>query len=171
MDNRWHRRTPLWAPAWGAVSGLSARGREGFHPPGAYFSHAGKVGKRALRGFAPKDPSFGNRVVERFVLEMMSVVGLPTNLGTLQQSACRPRRHKLRIACFRLSAKIRSLHCAISALSAAALRRLRSETPACGRVSFPHRTRCAGLRRGPRAAGQESSCFLASLAVYGAART
>ena len=34
------------------------RGREGFHPPGAYFSHAGKVGKRALRGFAPKDPKF-----------------------------------------------------------------------------------------------------------------
>ena len=34
------------------------RGREGFHPPGAYFSHAGKVGKRALRGSAPKDPKF-----------------------------------------------------------------------------------------------------------------
>ena len=31
---------------------------EGFHPPGAYFSHAGKVGKRALRGSTPKDPGF-----------------------------------------------------------------------------------------------------------------
>ena len=36
----------------------------------------------------------------------------------------------------------------ISAPSAAALRRLRSETLACGRVSFPNRTRFAGLRFG-----------------------
>ena len=32
---------------------------EGAHPPGAYFSRAGKVGKRALRGFTPKNPGFG----------------------------------------------------------------------------------------------------------------
>ena len=31
---------------------------EGLHPPGAYFSRAGKVGKRALRGSTPKDPGF-----------------------------------------------------------------------------------------------------------------
>ena len=29
---------------------------EGLHPPGAYFSRAGKVGKRALRGSTPKNP-------------------------------------------------------------------------------------------------------------------
>ena len=39
-----------------------------------------------------------------------------------------PRRHKLHIACFHLTAKMRSFRCA----------------------SSPHRTRCAGLRRGPR---------------------
>ena len=99
------------AQLYAAIGSLAG---EGFHTPGAYFSHAGKVGKRALRGFAPKDPRFGNRVVERFALETMSVVGLPTNLGTLQQSACRPVK--------------------------------------TGRLR------------------QESRCFLASLAVYGAVR-
>ena len=54
---------------------------EGSHPPGAYFSHAGKVGKRALRGSAPKDPNFWNRVVEGFISQTVSVERLPTNLG------------------------------------------------------------------------------------------
>ena len=36
----------------------SCRGERASDPPGAYFSHAGKVGKRALRGKAPKDPKF-----------------------------------------------------------------------------------------------------------------
>ena len=109
--------------------------------------------------------------MECTILPAGSITGRNYLPWSFRFCACRPRRHKLRIACFRLTAKIRSLHCAISALSAAALRRLRSETPACGRVSFPHRTRCAGLRRGPRAAGQESSCFSFSLAVYGLAET
>ena len=109
--------------------------------------------------------------MEGDILPAGSITGRNYLPWSFRFCACRPRRHKLRIACFRLTAKIRSLHCAISALSAAALRRLRSETPACGRVSFPHRTRCAGLRRGPRAAGQESSCFSFPLAVYGLAKT
>ena len=87
--------------------------------------------------------------MEGDILPAGSITGRNYLPWSFRFCACRPRRHKLRIACFRLTAKIRSLHCAISALSAAALRRLRSETPACGRVSFPHRTRCAGLRRGP----------------------
>ena len=89
------------------------------------------------------------RVVEGPVLPTTSKAGRNYRPWHLPKSACRPRRHKLRIACFRLTAKIRSLHCA----------------------SFPHRTRCAGLRRGPRAAGQESSCFSFPLAVYGLAKT
>ena len=91
----------------------------------------------------------GNRVVEGDILPAGSITGRNYLPWSFRFCACRPRRHKLRIACFRLTAKIRSLHCA----------------------SFPHRTRCAGLRRGPRAAGQESSCFSFPLAVYGLAKT
>ena len=65
--------------------------------------------------------------------------GAPRNGGSRRRWAvrtgrkptahCRPlRRHKLRIARFAASGKARSLHCA----------------------SSPHRTRFAGLRRGPR---------------------
>ena len=49
-----------------------------------------KVTKNTLRGFTPKDPRFGNRVVEGFISEIMSIAGLPTNLGTLPKYACRP---------------------------------------------------------------------------------
>ena len=51
---------------------------------------------------------------------------------------CLLRRRKFRIAYFRLAAKMRSLHCA----------------------SFPHRTRFAGLRRGPRAAKTREQLLL-----------
>ena len=44
--------------------------------------------------------------------------------------------------------KLRPLPCSISALRAAALRRLRSETHACGQVSSPHPTRCRWARAG-----------------------
>lgn len=49
-------------------------------------------------------------------------------------------RSKLYIACgdFFQKVTVRSFCCGISAPSAAASRRLRSETPACGRVSFPN---------------------------------
>ena len=87
--------------------------------------------------------------MEGDILPAGSITGRNYLPWSFRFCACRPRRHKLRIACFRLTAKIRSLHCA----------------------SFPHRTRCAGLRRGPRAAGQESSCFSFPLAVYGLAKT
>ena len=53
--------------------------REGAHPPGGNFLLVQKVTKNTLRGFAPKNPSFWNRVVEGFILETISVVGLPTN--------------------------------------------------------------------------------------------
>ena len=98
--------------------------------------------------------------MECTILPAGSITGRNYLPWSFRFCACRPRRHKLRIACLRLTAKIRSLHCAISALSAAALRRLRSETPACGRVSFPHRTRCAGLRRGSRPAKTRKSLLL-----------
>ena len=42
-----------------------------------------KVPKNTLRGFAPKDSGFWNRVVERFILETMSVERVPTYPGTL----------------------------------------------------------------------------------------
>ena len=43
--------------SWMQVSAALPRMRAS-DPPGAYFSHAGKVGKRALRGVTPKDPKF-----------------------------------------------------------------------------------------------------------------
>ena len=60
------------------------------------------------------------------------------------------RRRGFRIPRFARLGKARSLQRSISALRAAALRRLRSETLACGRVSSPTQTRFAGLCVGGR---------------------
>ena len=54
------------------------------HTPWGNFLLVQKVTKNTLRGYTPKDPRFGNRVVERFILETISVAGLPTKPGTCQ---------------------------------------------------------------------------------------
>ena len=58
---------------------------EGAHPPGAYFSHAGKVGKRALRGSTPKNPGIGRsgRGGSCFTCRIGSRQELPTMVLTI----------------------------------------------------------------------------------------
>ena len=56
-------------------------------PPGTTtFCRQAKVGKSWLRGGAPKYPNFWIRVVEGFILETMSVEGVPTNPGSFSST-------------------------------------------------------------------------------------
>ena len=139
-----------------------ARCFAGFCPAGRVPSPRG-TGTKNARGNLP-----GRTLACRFVLHV-KFPGPPFTGGTpwtlcgpsgAQEQACLGavpagptgglRRRGLRIPRFVLSDKARSLHRSISALRAAALRRLRSETLACGRVSSPTQTRYAGLCVGGR---------------------
>ena len=76
-----HRQRPCLRAQAVLPPGLA---EEGAHPPGAYFSLAGKVGKRALRGSTPKNPRFLEQGRGEVYIRNLSIVGLPTNPGTLR---------------------------------------------------------------------------------------
>ena len=51
---------------------------EGAHPPGGNFLFVQKVTKNTFRGYAPKDPIYGNGVMESTLLPLPLGAGTPT---------------------------------------------------------------------------------------------
>ena len=81
------RRAPFWRGAllsWADAGFGRTAGEGGAHPPGGNFLLVQKVTKNTLRGSAPKDPKFLEQGRGEVYIRNLSIVGLPTNPGTLR---------------------------------------------------------------------------------------
>ena len=129
-------------PSFGSLAGGRAR------TPGAYFSRAGKVGKRALRGSTPKNPGFWRS--GRGEVSLTSRIDSRQELPTQALPGSTPDGHV-------------GASCA-SVVSACWRKRPRSTAP-----PLPTGPAALGSGGDPRRLRQESGCFSFPLAVHGAA--